>query len=303
MTTVSMKSLLEAGVHFGHQTKRWDPRMKKYIFTQRNGIHIVDLQKTVLCLKDAYVATKDIIINKKSILFVGTKKQAQEVIKSEAEGCGMHYVNHRWLGGMLTNFSTIKRSLYRLKKLEKMEVDGSFDSMTKKEVSLRQKEKDRLEKTLGGIKEMKKLPGAIFVVDTRKEHIAIAEANRLKIPVIAILDTNCNPEGIRYPIPGNDDAIRAIQLFSQTIASAVRDAENEIGLEVIESMHEEEGGYMTPAEELANYETQQQSAEQEVYDSQGGKQAEQVETAKTAEQMTQPAASADTAVAAKEGGE
>ncbi|WGK68075.1 30S ribosomal protein S2 [Candidatus Haliotispira prima] len=268
MTTVSMKSLLEAGVHFGHQTKRWDPRMKKYIFTQRNGIHIVDLQKTVLCLKDAYMAAKDIVINKKSILFVGTKKQAQEVIKAEAERCGMHYINHRWLGGMLTNFSTIKRSLYHLKKMEKMEIDGSFESMTKKEVSLVQKEKDRLEKTLGGIKEMKDLPGAIFVVDTRKEHIAIAEANRLNIPVIAILDTNCNPEGVQYPIPGNDDAIRAIQLFTQTISSAVLDAENEIGLGVIESMHEEETNFMTPADELANYQARQVDEEQEVYDSQ-----------------------------------
>ncbi len=267
MTTVSMKSLLESGVHFGHQTKRWDPRMKKYIFTQRNGIHIVDLQKTVLCLKDAYMAAKEIVIKKKSILFVGTKKQAQEVIKSEAERCNMHYVNHRWLGGILTNFTTIKHSLYRLKKLEKMGVDGSFDSMTKKEISLVQKEKERLEKTLVGVKEMKELPGAIFVVDTRKEHIAIAEANRLGIPVIAILDTNCNPEGVRYPIPGNDDAIRAIQLFTQTISSAVLDAENEIGLEVIESMHEEKNSLMTPAEEMANYEAQQQDVE--IYDSRG----------------------------------
>lgn len=271
MTTVSMKSLLEAGVHFGHQTKRWDPRMKKYIFTQRNGIHIVDLQKTVLCLKDAYMAAKNLIIEKKSILFVGTKKQAQEVVKREAERCGMYYVNHRWLGGMLTNFSTIKRSLHQLKKLEKMEIDGSFDSMTKKEVSLVQKQKERLEKSMGGIKEMKELPGAIFVIDTRKEHIAIAEANRLGIPVIAILDTNCNPDGVQYPIPGNDDAIRAIQLFAQTISSAVLDAENEIGLEVIESMHEQESDFMTPmtpAEELANYEAQQQEAGKEVYDSQ-----------------------------------
>ncbi|MEM9424038.1 MAG: 30S ribosomal protein S2 [Spirochaetota bacterium] len=266
MTMVSMKSLLEAGVHFGHQTKRWDPRMKKYIFTERNGIHIVDLQKTVLCLKDAYLAAKDIIIHKKSILFVGTKKQAQEVIKAEAERCSMHYVNHRWLGGMLTNFSTIKHSLYRLKKLTKMEIDGSFETMTKKEVSLVQKEKDRLEKTLGGIKEMKELPGAIFVVDTRKEHIAIAEANRLGIPVIAILDTNCNPEGVQYPIPGNDDAIRAIQLFTQTISSAVLDAENEIGLEVIENMHEEEAELATPAEEMAKYQALAQ--DKEVYDSQ-----------------------------------
>ena len=257
---------LEAGVHFGHQTRRWNPRMKKYIFTQRNGIHIIDLQKTVLCLKEAYMAAKEVVIEKKSILFVGTKKQAQEVIKNEAERCNMHYVNHHWLGGMLTNFSTIKRSLYRLKKLEKMEVDGSFDSMTKKEVSLVQKEKQRLERALGGIKEMKELPGAIFVVDTRKEHIAVAEANRLRLPVIAILDTNCNPEGVRYPIPGNDDAIRAIQLFTQTISSAVLDAENEIGLEVIESMHEEESGLMTPAEEMASYQAQQQN--EEVYDSQ-----------------------------------
>lgn len=238
--TVSMKSLLEAGVHFGHQTKRWDPRMKKYIFTQRNGIHIIDLQKTVVSLKNAYQATKEIVIARKSILFVGTKKQAQSVIKAEAERCNMHYVNHRWLGGMLTNFATIKKSLYRLKKLEKMEVDGSFRQMIKKEILLIQKEKERLEKNFGGLKELKELPGAIFVIDICKEHIAVAEANRLNIPVVAVIDTNCNPEGIDYPIPGNDDAIRAIQLFTQTISSAVLDAENELGLEVIEHLHDED---------------------------------------------------------------
>ncbi len=235
-----MKNLLESGVHFGHQTKRWDPRMKKYIFAERNGIHIIDLQKTIAAIKEAYEAVRKTVLDGKAVLFIGTKKQAQLAIEREAQRCGMFYVNNRWLGGMLTNFSTIKRSILRFKKLEKMEIDGSFESLTKKEVARLTKEKVRLEKNLGGIKEMKDLPGAIFVIDTKKEAIAVAEAMRMKIPIIAIVDTNCNPTGITYPIPGNDDAIRAITLFTQIIANAVIEADNEIGLEVIETLQEEE---------------------------------------------------------------
>ena len=235
-----MKSLLESGVHFGHQTKRWDPRMKKYIFAERNGIHIIDLQKTIAAIKEAYEAVRQSVLAGKGVLFVGTKKQAQQAIQEEAQRCGMFYVNNRWLGGMLTNFATIKKSLLRLKKLEKMEVDGSFENLTKKEVSQLNKEKTRLEKNLGGIKEMKELPGVVFVIDTRKEQIAVAEAQRMNLPIVAVVDTNCNPEGITFPIPGNDDAIRAITLFTQIIANSVIDAENEVGLEVIETLQEDE---------------------------------------------------------------
>ncbi len=240
MAVVTMKNLLESGVHFGHQTKRWDPRMKRFIFAERNGIHIIDLQKTIACIREAYDAVRRTVIANKPVLFVGTKKQAQQAIQSEAERCGMFYVNNRWLGGMLTNFTTIKKSLLRLKKIDKMEIDGTFESLTKKEVARINKERARLEKNLGGIKELKELPGIIFVIDTRKEAIAVAEAQRMGIPIVAVVDTNCNPEGIDYPIPGNDDAIRAITLFTQIIANAVIEADNEIGLEVIESLGEEE---------------------------------------------------------------
>ncbi|MFP4642752.1 MAG: 30S ribosomal protein S2 [Spirochaetales bacterium] len=240
MAVVSMKNLLESGVHFGHQTKRWDPRMKKFIFAERNGIHIIDLQKTTAAIKEAYDAVRQTVMRNKSVLFVGTKKQAQAAIQREAEQCGMYYVNNRWLGGMLTNFATIKKSLQRLKKIEKMEVDGTFEQLTKKEVSGLNKERAKLERNLGGIKDMKELPGIIFVIDTRKEAIAVAEAKRMGIPIVAVVDTNSNPEGIDYPIPGNDDAIRAITLFTQIISKAVVEADNEIGLEVIESMQDEE---------------------------------------------------------------
>lgn len=235
-----MKNLLESGVHFGHQTKRWDPRMARYIFTDRNGIHIIDLQKTISAIKEAYGAVREAVLAGKHVLFVGTKKQAQQSIEREARRCNMYYVNTRWLGGMLTNFSTMKRSLLKLKKIEKMEVDGTFANMTKKEISRMQKEQARLERNLGGIKEMKELPGVMFVVDTRKEAIAIAEANKMKIPVVAIVDTNCNPDVIDLPIPGNDDAIRAINLFTQIVANAVVEAENEVGLEVIETLQDED---------------------------------------------------------------
>jgi small subunit ribosomal protein S2 len=235
-----MKSLLESGVHFGHQVKRWDPRMKKYIFAERNGIHIIDLQKTIQSIKDAYEAVRKTVAAGKTVLFVGTKKQAQQAIQKEAERCGMFYVNNRWLGGMLTNFVTIKKSLLRLKKLEKMEVDGSFENLTKKEISGLGKERAKLQKNLGGIKEMKDPPGVLFIIDTRKESIAVTEAQRMNIPIVAVVDTNCNPEGINYPIPGNDDAIRAITLFTQIIANAVVDADNEAGLKIIETLGEED---------------------------------------------------------------
>ena len=240
MAVVTMKSLLESGVHFGHQVKRWDPRMKKYIFAERNGIHIIDLQKTIASIKDSYEAVRKIVASGKSVLFVGTKKQAQQAIAKEAERCGMYYVNNRWLGGMLTNFATIKKSLQRLKKIEKMEVDGTFDNLTKKEVANLQKEKVKLEKNLGGIKDMKELPGVLFIIDTHKEQIAVAEARRMGIPVVAVVDTNCNPEGITYPIPGNDDAIRAISLFTSIIANAVVEANNEEGLKIIETLGDED---------------------------------------------------------------
>lgn len=251
-----MKNLLESGVHFGHQTKRWDPRMKKYIFAERNGIHIIDLQKTIAAIKEAYEAVRKTVLEGKSVLFVGTKKQAQLAIEREAQRCGMFYVNNRWLGGMLTNFATIKKSILRFKKLEKMEVDGSFESLTKKEVARLTKEKARLEKNLGGIKEMKDLPGAIFVIDTKKEAIAVAEAMRMKIPIIAIVDTNCNPTGIDFPIPGNDDAIRAITLFTQIIANAVVEADNEIGLEVIETLQDEESAEPATTEQGGSAESE-----------------------------------------------
>ena len=240
MAVVTMKNLLESGVHFGHQVKRWDPRMKKYIFAERNGIHIIDLQNTIAAIKDSYEAVRKITASGKSVLFVGTKKQAQQAIQKEAERCGMFYVNNRWLGGMLTNFATIKKSLLRLKKIEKMEIDGTFDNLTKKEVSSLQKEKSKLEKNLGGIKEMKELPGAVFIIDTHKEQIAVAEARRMGIPIIAVVDTNCNPEGIDYPIPGNDDAIRAISLFTSIIANAVIESDNENGLKILDNLDDDD---------------------------------------------------------------
>jgi len=240
LAVVSMKNLLESGVHFGHQTKRWNPKMKRFIFSERNGIHIIDLQKTTVCIKEAYDLIREQVKNGKSVLFVGTKKQAQQAIETEAKRCGMPYVNNRWLGGMLTNFSTIKKSIHRLKKIEKMEIDGTFESLTKKEIAKLNKERAKLEKNLGGIKEMKEPPGAVFIIDTRKEVIAVAEAKRLGIPVVAVVDTNCDPTDIDYPIPGNDDAIRAISLFAEIISKAVIDADNEIGFEMIETLEEPE---------------------------------------------------------------
>ncbi len=240
MSVVTMKSLLESGVHFGHQTKRWNPKMGRFIFSQRNGIHIIDLQKTSACIVEAYDAVRAVVKQGKPVLFVGTKKQAQQAIETEAKRCGMPYINNRWLGGMLTNFSTIKKSIATLKKIEKMEIDGTFESLTKKEVSLLTKQKTKLEKNLGGIKDMKELPGALFIIDTKKEAIAVTEAKRLGIPVIAVVDTNCDPTDITYPIPGNDDAIRAISLFVEIIANAVVDADNEAGIQIIEALGNED---------------------------------------------------------------
>ena len=216
-----MKQLLEAGVHFGHQTRRWNPKMAKYIFTERNGIYIIDLQKTVKKLEEAYNLVRDMSAEGKDILFVGTKKQAADSIKEEAELCSMPYVNARWLGGMMTNFRTIRRRIDRLNQLRKMEEDGTFELLPKKEVIKLRGEIERLEKFMGGIQNMKKLPGALFVVDPRKEHIAVLEAQKLGIPIIAIVDTNCDPDEIDYVIPGNDDAIRAVKLIAHTMAEAV----------------------------------------------------------------------------------
>ena len=221
MAVVSMKSLLEAGVHFGHQTRRWNPKMAPYIYTERNGIYIIDLQKTVKKIEEAYNFVRDLAANGENILFVGTKKQAQDAIKEEAERVDQYYVNARWLGGMLTNFKTMRTRIDRLAQLRKMEEDGTFAMLPKKEVIKHLGEIEKLEKYLGGVKEMKKLPGALFIVDTRKERNAIAEAHRLGIPVVAIADTNCDPDEIDYPIPGNDDAIRAIKLISSIMANAM----------------------------------------------------------------------------------
>ena len=221
MAVVSMKQLLEAGVHFGHQTRRWNPKMKQYIFTERNGIHIIDLQKTVRKLDDAYKFAQETAANGGEILFVGTKKQAADSIKEEAERSGMPYVNARWLGGMLTNFSTIKLRLRRLAQLKAMEENGTFDMLPKKEVAKLKLEQEKLEKFMGGITEMRKMPAAMFIVDPHKERIAVAEAKKLNIPIIAIVDTNCDPDEIDYVIPGNDDAIRAVKLIAGAMADAV----------------------------------------------------------------------------------
>ena len=221
MAVVSMKQLLEAGVHFGHQTRRWNPKMAPYIYTERNGIYIIDLQKTVKKLEEAYSFVRDLSANGGNVLFVGTKKQAQDAIKEEATRCGGYYVNARWLGGMLTNFRTMRTRIDRLAQLRKMEEDGTFAMLPKKEVIKHQAEIEKLEKYLGGVKEMKKLPAALFIVDPRKERNAIAEARKLNIPIVAIVDTNCDPDEIDYPIPGNDDAIRAIKLIASVMANAM----------------------------------------------------------------------------------
>ncbi|BAK48192.1 MAG: 30S ribosomal protein S2 [Lachnospiraceae bacterium] len=245
MSVVSMKQLLEAGVHFGHQTRRWNPKMAPYIYTNRNGIHIIDLQKTVGMIDDAYNAVVDLVANGGIVLFVGTKKQAQDTIKAEAERCGMYYVDERWLGGMLTNFTTIQSRIERLKAIEKMSEDGTFDVLPKKEVIQLKKEWDKLEKNLGGIKEMGRIPDAIYIVDPKKERICVKEAEALGIPLIGIADTNCDPEELDYIIPGNDDAIRAVKLITATIADAVIEgqqgvSEQDVPEEAEEAAAEEE---------------------------------------------------------------
>ena len=224
MSVVSMKSLLEAGVHFGHQTRRWNPKMSKFIFTERNGIYIIDLQKTVKQIDDAYNYVRDIVADGGEVLFVGTKKQAQEAIETEAKRCGQHFVSQRWLGGMLTNYKTIKTRINRLHKLYEMEEDGTFDLLPNKEVSQLEREREKLEKNLGGIRKMNKMPSVLFVVDPKKEYIAVHEAKILGIPVVGIVDTNCDPDELDIAIPGNDDAIRAVKLLTSTIADAVIEA-------------------------------------------------------------------------------
>ncbi|SDD90927.1 30S ribosomal protein S2 [Peptococcus niger] len=240
MSVVSMKQLLEAGVHFGHQTRRWNPKMAPYIFAERNGIYIIDLQKTVRLMKDAFDFVKETVEENKPILFVGTKKQAQESIRDEAIRAGEYYVNERWLGGMLTNYKTIKTRIKRLFELEKMEEEGTLELLTKKEKSLLLAEKEKLERYLGGIKNMPELPGAIFVIDPRKEKIAVHEARKLGIPVIAVVDTNCDPDEIDYVIPGNDDAIRAVKLLTSVIADAVVEAKQGFDEDVAEEATEAE---------------------------------------------------------------
>ena len=243
MSVISMKQLLEAGVHFGHQTRRWNPKMKKYIFTERNGIYIIDLQKTVKKVEEAYHFIREIAQDGGTVLFVGTKKQAQDSVKEEAERSGNYYVNQRWLGGTLTNFNTIQKRIQRLKNIEKMEEDGIFDVLPKKEVIALKKEQEKLEKFLGGIKEMKELPSCLFVVDPRKDRIAVAEAQKLHIPIVGIVDTNCDPDEIDYVIPANDDAIRAVKLLTSKMADAI--------LEVKQSADDEDEQIAEVVEEAA----------------------------------------------------
>ena len=254
MSVVAMKQLLEAGVHFGHQTRRWDPRMAEYIFQARNGIHIIDLQKTSKKLDDAYEFVRAQAEEGKNILFVGTKKQAQECVKEAAEKCGMFYINERWLGGTLTNFPTIRTRVERLTELERMEEDGTFDILPKKEVALLRKEMDKLNKNLGGIKEMPEIPDVMFVVDPKKEHIAILEAKKLNIPVVGLIDTNCNPNDVDYVIPGNDDAIRAVKLMTDVMANAVIEGRQGESFDTTEMVQEDN-------EEKSMEEIAQESAE------------------------------------------
>ena len=244
MAVVAMKQLLEAGVHFGHQTRRWDPKMSEYIFQARNGIHIIDLQKTSKKIDEAYAFVREQVEAGKSVLFVGTKKQAQECMKEAAITCGMFYIDQRWLGGMLTNFKTIRTRVERLKKLEAMEQDGTFEVLPKKEVILLKKEMAKLETNLGGIKDMEELPGVIFIVDSKKEEIAIKEANKLNIPVVGLVDTNCSPENIDYVIPGNDDAIRSVKLIAQVIANAVIEAKQGEAIDLTVDSEEEKAESM-----------------------------------------------------------
>ena len=258
MAVVAMKQLLEAGVHFGHQTRRWDPRMAEYIFQARNGIHIIDLQKTSKKIDEAYAFIKEQAEEGKTILFVGTKKQAQECVKEAAEKSGMFYVNERWLGGTLTNFKTIRKRIERLAELEKMQEDGTFDVLPKKEVILLKKEMDKLEKNLGGIKEMTQIPDVIFVVDPKKEHIAVQEAKKLNIPLVGLVDTNCDPNDVDYVIPGNDDAIRAVKLVTDVLANAVIEGKQGESLEAEEEQPVEESEEPSMEEVAQNEETSEE---------------------------------------------
>ena len=251
MSVISMKQLLEAGVHFGHQTRRWNPKMARYIYTERNGIYIIDLQKSVGKVDEAYNAIGDIVAEGGTVLFVGTKKQAMDAIKDEALRCGMYYVNERWLGGMLTNFKTIQSRIKRLKEIEQMSKDGTFDLLPKKEVALLQKEWEKLERNLGGIKEMRRVPDVIFVVDPKKEHICVQEAHSLGITLVGICDTNCDPDELDYVIPGNDDAIRAVKLIVSKMADAVIEANQGEEMSDEESASEEEGAEAEVQEEEA----------------------------------------------------
>ena len=265
MAVVAMKQLLEAGVHFGHQTRRWDPKMAEYIFQARNGIHIIDLQKTSKKLDEAYAFLKEQVEEGKTVLFVGTKKQAQECMKEAAEKCGMYYVNQRWLGGTLTNFTTIRKRIERLAELERMQEDGTFDVLPKKEVILLKKEMEKLEKNLGGIKEMKELPGVMFIVDPKKERIGILEARKLGIPVIGLVDTNCNPEDVDYAIPGNDDAIRAVALIADCMANAVIEGRQGESMEAAETEMADEVAETEPEsieEVVASEEVVEEKAEE-----------------------------------------
>jgi small subunit ribosomal protein S2 len=257
---VTMKELLEAGVHFGHQVKRWNPKMKKYIFGQRNGIYIIDLQKTVKMFEVAYNFVKDLSTNGESILFVGTKKQAQDVIIEEAQRSQSYFVNQRWLGGMLTNFKTVKQGIGKLKKIEKMNEDGTYDLLTKKEVAKYETERQRLEKNLSGVKEMNKLPSAIFIIDPKKESIAIAEAKKLAIPIVALVDTNCDPDGIDYIIPGNDDAIRSIRLLSSKMSDACLEGKNILNKTLEDVAAQEAAEKEAAAQEAAAKEAREKAA-------------------------------------------
>ena len=250
MAVVAMKQLLEAGVHFGHQTKRWDPKMAEYIYQARNGIHIIDLQKTSKKIDEAYDFVKDVAEEGKDILFVGTKKQAQECVKDAALKSNMFYVDQRWLGGMLTNFKTIRKRVERLKKLEEMQEDGTFDLLPKKEVAALKNEMEKLEKNLGGIKEMTRLPGAMFVVDPKNERIAVLEAKKLNIPIVGLVDTNCSPEDVDYPIPGNDDAIRAVKLITDVMANAIIEGRQGEMLEVAPEMEQNVSEEVTDMEQV-----------------------------------------------------
>ena len=261
MPVILMKQLLEAGVHFGHQTRRWNPKMKEYIFTERNGIHIIDLQKTVKKVDDAYMAMRDIAAEGGDILFVGTKKQAQDSIAEEAQRCGMFYVNNRWLGGTLTNFKTIQTRVNRLLELRQMEQDGTFDVLPKKEVAKLKLEMEKLDKNLGGIVGMNSLPAALFVVDTKKEHLAVAEARRLNIPIIAIVDTNCDPEEVDHVIPGNDDAIRAVKLIAGKMADAIIEARQGEQLTDVTAEVSEEGAEVSEDASIEEIAESEETAE------------------------------------------